>query len=93
MDTADRVEAATRRRSSSVAVRMEPTVRDHSAEMVDREAAVVLADGVDLLEVEDEAEQAHEECYGLECPPRPKISRSLPLAHTGGCAVRWGRMS
>ena len=27
--------------------------------------------------------------------PRPKISHSFPfvLAHTGGCAVRWGRMS
>ena len=33
------------------------------------------------------------ERYGLGFPPRPKISRSLPLAHTGGCAVRWGRMS
>ena len=72
MDVADRVEATTRRRSSSVADRMAPTVRDHSAEVVDREATVVRVDGVDLLEVEDEAEQAHEECYGLECPPRPK---------------------
>ena len=31
---------------------------------------------------------------GLGWRPWPKISRSVPLlAHTGGCAVRWGRMS
>ena len=60
MDVADRVEATTRRTSSSVADRMEPTVRDHSAKMVGRKATVVRVDGVDLLEVEDEAEQAHE---------------------------------
>ena len=41
--------------------RMEPTVRDHSAEMVDREATVVRMDGVGLLEVEDEAGQADED--------------------------------
>ena len=40
---------------------MEPTVRDHSAEMVDREATVVCVDGVVLLEVEDKAGQAHED--------------------------------
>ena len=40
---------------------MEPTVRDHSAEMVDREAAVVRVDGVVLLEVENKTGQAHED--------------------------------
>ena len=64
MDVADRVEATTRRTSSSVADRMEPTVRDHSAEMVGRKATVVRVDGVDLLEVEDEAGQAHEVVKG-----------------------------
>ena len=93
MDMADRVEATTRRASSSVPDRMEPTVRDHSAEMVGRKATVVLVDGVDLLEVEDEAEQAPRSAMDLSVRLGRKISRSLPLAHTGGCAVRWGRMS
>ena len=56
MDMADRVEAMTRRTSSSVEDRMAPTVRDHSAGMVGRRATVVLMDGMVLLEVEDEAE-------------------------------------
>ena len=38
--------------------RMEPMVRDHSAEMVDREAMVGHVEGVVLLEVEDEVRQA-----------------------------------
>ena len=40
---------------------MAPTVRDHSARMVDRKAAVVRVDGVVLLEVEDKTGQAHED--------------------------------
>ena len=43
---------------------MGPAVRDHSAEMVGRKATVVRVDGVDLLEVEDKAEQAHEVAKG-----------------------------
>ena len=58
VDVADRVEATTRRTSSSVVDWMAPTVRDHSAGMVGREATVVRMDGMVLLEVEDEAEQA-----------------------------------
>ena len=37
---------------------MEPMVRDHSARMVDRKAAAVRMDGMVLLDVEDEDEQA-----------------------------------
>ena len=40
---------------------MEPTVRDHSVEMVDRVATVVRVDRVVLLEVEDEARKAEED--------------------------------
>ena len=58
MDVADRVEATTRRTSSSVVDRMAPTVRDYLAGMVGREATTVRMDGMVLLEVEDEAEQA-----------------------------------
>ena len=58
VDVADWVEAMTRRTSSSVEDRMAPTVRDHSAGMVGRKATVVCMDGMVLLEVEDEAEQA-----------------------------------
>ena len=43
---------------------MEPTVRDHSAKMVGQKATVVRVDGVDLLEVEDEAEQDQEVAKG-----------------------------
>jgi hypothetical protein len=41
--------------------RMEPKVRDHSTEMVNREETVVRVEGVVLLEVEDEAGQADED--------------------------------
>ena len=64
VDVADRVEATTRRTSPGMADRMEPTVRDHSAEMVGRTTTVVRVDGVDLLEVEDETEQAREVAEG-----------------------------
>ena len=40
---------------------MAPTVRDHSAEVVDREATVVRVDGVVLLEVEEKTGRAHED--------------------------------
>ena len=55
------MEAASQRTSSSVLDRMEPTVRDHSAEMVDREATVVRVDRVVLLEVEDKVGKVDEE--------------------------------
>ena len=40
---------------------MEPTVRDHSREMVDQEATVVRVEGVVLLELEDEDGQVDED--------------------------------
>ena len=43
---------------------MNLTVRDHSAGMVGRQVTVVRADGVVLLEVEDEAGQAHKDAKG-----------------------------
>ena len=55
------MEATTRRASSSVADRMESTVRDHSVEMVGRKAAVVRVDGVVLLEVENKTGRAYED--------------------------------
>ena len=55
------MEAVALRTSSSVVDRMEPTVRDHLAEMVDREATVVRVEGVVLLEVEDEVGQVDED--------------------------------
>ena len=64
MDVADWVEATTRRASSSVADRMEPTVRDNSGEMVGQKVTVVRVDGVVLLEVEDKTGRAHEDAKG-----------------------------
>ena len=40
---------------------MEPAVRDHTAEMVDREATVVRVERVGLLEVEDKVGQVDED--------------------------------
>ena len=40
---------------------MEPTVRDHTAEMVDREATAVRVERVGLLEVEDKVGQVDED--------------------------------
>ena len=48
---------------------MEPTVQDHSMEMVDREVTVVHVDGVGLLEVEDEVGQVDEEAKGSALLP------------------------
>ena len=94
MDMADQVEATTRRTSLSVADRMAPTIRDYSAEVVDQKATVVRVDRVDLLEVEDEAGQAMRLPRARLAALAENLAFSpLYLAHTGGCAVRWGRMS
>ena len=90
---ADRVEATTRRTSSSVADRMGPTVRDRSAEMVGRKATMARVDGTGLLEVEDEAEQATRALRARLAALAENLAFCPRLAHTGGCAVRWGRMS
>ena len=66
---------------------MEPTIRDHSVEMVDRETAVV------LLELEDEDGQVDEEAKDSVGRLGRKSRVLSLLAHTGGCAVRWGQMS
>ena len=59
-DMVDREASMVRGHMVDVVNQMEPTVRDHSAEMVGRKATMVRVDGVDLLEVDDEAGQAHE---------------------------------
>ena len=93
LNMVDRVETVVRRTSSSVVDWMEPTVRDHSAEMVDREAMVVRVDGVVFARSGRRSQASPRGCQGLGWSPWPKISRSFPFWHTGGCAVRWGRMS
>ena len=95
LNMVDRVETVVRRTSSSVVDWMEPTVRDHSAEMVDREAAVARVDGVVLLEVEDKTGQAHEDAKDSvgRLGRKSRVLSPYVLAHTGGCAARWGRMS
>ena len=50
------METVVRRTPSSVVDRMEPTVREHTTDMVDREATVVHVERMGLLEVEDEVE-------------------------------------
>ena len=51
---ADRVETVVRQTPSSVDDQMEPTVREHTTEMVEWEATVVRVERVGLLEMEDE---------------------------------------
>ena len=46
------------------------------------------------LDSDDEQSETEDKPMGEEPEPRPVFSNQNPiLAHTGGCAVRWGRMS
>ena len=67
--------------------RKEPTVREHTTDVADREAIVVHVERMGLLKVEDEVGQVHEDAMTENLTSFPL------LAHTGGCAIRWGRMS
>ena len=74
---------------------MEPMVRDCTTEMVDREATMVHVGRVGLLDVEDEFGQVDEDAKDLvdRLDRKPHVLSPFVLAHTGRCAVRWGRMS
>jgi hypothetical protein len=81
--------------------RVGPMFREHAG-MADREASVVRVERVVLLEVENEVGHADEGAKDSgNAGSRKRIKDSLGpvfferilLAHTGGCAVWWGRMS
>ena len=81
------METVVQQTPSNVVDRMEPTVRDHTAKMVDREATVVRVERVGLLEVEDEVGQVDEDAKDSVDHHDRKSHILLPfLAHFGGCA-------
>ena len=67
---------------------MEPMVRGHAVDMVDREATMVRVERMGMLEVEDEVRRG---CEGNRLITIAENLTSSPfLAYTGGCAVWWG---
>ena len=87
-------EIVVRQTPSSIVDRMEPTVREHMADVADREATVVHVERMGLLEVEDEVKRSRRGCNETWLIPITENLTSFPFwAHTDGCAVWWGRMS
>ena len=81
-------------RASYMVDRMEPMVRGHVADMVDREATMVRMGRMGMLEMEDEVGQGQRGSGGTWLITIAENLTSFPfLAHTGGCAVWWGWMS
>ena len=74
--------------------RMEPIVRDHATDTVDREATVVRVERMGMLEGEDEVGRSRRGHKGTRLITITENLTSFPfLAHTGGCAIWWGWMS
>ena len=73
---------------------MEPMVRGHVVDTVDREATMVRMGRMGMLEMEDEVGQGQRGSGRTWLVTIAENLTSFPfLAHTGGCAVWWGWMS